>query len=129
MSSFKEKTHNDRLSSAQTAKRAALDAFRARTAADDPAALERQANRLAVARARDIRLAERKATREAEAAKAAAEAAARKIELAAQNAAAEAERSARDKIREEEQKIARDARYAARKSRQGKGAKGAALGR
>lgn len=130
MNGYKEKTHNDRLSTAATAKQASLETFRARrTTPDDPAAMERQANRLAISRARVARFAERKATRETEAAKQAIELAARKAELATQNAASETERIAHAKLLEEEQKIARDARYAARKARQGKASKGTARGR
>ena len=109
MSAFKDTAFTDRLSTAADAKRAALENFRARTASGDPAAIERQATRVAISTARETRLAERRATREAEAARQALELAAQNAELAARNAALEAER-----------KAARDARYAARKARAGK---------
>ncbi len=119
MSAYKDTAYTDRLSSAANAKRAALEEFRTRTAAGDPAAAERQASRLAISMAREARLAERKATRQAEAARQAAEQAAQNAARAIQDAEMEAERAARARALEIELKAARDARYAARKARQG----------
>jgi hypothetical protein len=110
----------ERASSSAEAKKALLERFRANAAADDPTAAERQAERIAIARAREARKAERDAAkRELEAQKAAekarlaAEKEAEKEALAAQ-AALEAEKAAQLLI---DQKAARDARYAARKAR------------
>jgi hypothetical protein len=104
---------DDRLSAAAAAKQALLERFRARPSPDDPAEIARQAALKAISDARDVRTAERKAAKEAEAARVAAEAAAQRererlaaVEAKAHAAAAEAER-----------KAARDARYAARKAR------------
>jgi Family of unknown function (DUF6481) len=126
MSGFKDSDDfNDRLSTAAKAKQATLEKFRARARADDPAVLERQAARLATSQAREARKAARVAeiTRsEEEAIRHAAEEAARKAtvaaEEAARKAAAEAEKAALEVTLEAERKTARDARYAARKSRQ-----------
>ncbi len=119
MSPYKDKAFSDRLSEAANARKTALEVFRARTAIDDPAAIERQAARLALGTARETRLAARKAEREAEAARLAIEMAARNEALAKQSAALEIERAARALVLEAEQKANRDARYAARKARQG----------
>src|ERR1700704_4197802 len=84
MSAFKnDDDFNERLSTAAKAKQALLEKFRARPKADDPAAAERQAARLATSLARDARIAERKTAREAEAARLQAEA----IRQAAEDAA------------------------------------------
>ena len=107
MNSFKnDDDFNERLGTAAKARQALLEKFRARPKPDDPAAVERQAARLAVSHAREARKAERKAAREAEAARLQAETARQAAEEAAREAALEAER-----------KAARDARYAARKAR------------
>ncbi len=97
-----------------------LAKFKTRPAPDDPALLAKQAERRAIAEAREIRAAERRKQREAEAVQLAAERAA----AAAAAAAAQAEReiAAREAARQEallrlEQKAARDRRYAARKAR------------
>ena len=104
---------DDRISAAAAAKQALLERFRARPGAGDPAWIEQQAALKAVADARDARNAERKAAKEAEAARIAAEAAARRTQE--QIAAAEAKVKAA--ALEAERKAARDARYAARKAR------------
>jgi hypothetical protein len=104
---------DDRISAAAAAKQALLERFRARPSPDDPAEIERQASLKAIADARDVRAAERRAAKEAELQRLAAEAAARKAaELAA---AQEAKRQAA--LQEAERKAARDAKYAARKAR------------
>jgi hypothetical protein len=71
MSGFKKNDDfNERLGTAAKAKQATLEKFQARPRADDPAAVERQAARLATSRARDAR----KAARAAETARAEEEA-------------------------------------------------------
>ena len=99
---------------------ALLAKFKTRPAADDPEVLARQAERLAIAEARELRMAERRREREEAAARLAVE-----REAAAAAAAAlmvEREAAAREATRQEallklEQKAARDKRYAARKAR------------
>src|SRR5215212_2526074 len=81
MSAYKSDNFSERLTAAASARKAALEKFRARPGPDDPAVLERQAARKAVAVAREARIAERKAAREVEAARQAAEAAARAAAL------------------------------------------------
>lgn len=113
MSGFKEPSFADRQQAAREARKAILEKFRAKPGLDDPAVMQRQAEREAQAAlrnqaklARDAAKAETK-IREAEAAAQAALTLAReKEELAAKEIALEAER-----------KAARDARYAARKKR------------
>jgi len=97
-----------------------LAKFKTRPAVDDPEVLARQAERTAIAEAREIRMAERRKQREEEAARLAAEHAANLAAEAARNA--EEEAAAREAARQEvlaklEQKAARDKRYAARKAR------------
>ncbi len=53
MSAYKNDNFNDRLATAANARKAALEKFRARPGPDDPAVLERQAARKAVAVARE----------------------------------------------------------------------------
>jgi hypothetical protein len=104
---------DDRISAAAAAKQALLERFRARPSPDDPAEVERQAALKAIADAREVRAAERRAAKEAELQRLAAEAAARKAaEIAA---AQEAKRQAA--LLEAERKAAREAKYAARKAR------------
>jgi hypothetical protein len=105
---------NERLSTAAKAKQATLEKFRARPRADDAAAAERQAARLATSLARDAR----KAARAAETARVEEEAIRQAAEDAARKAAAEVEKAAQEVTLEVERKAARDARYAARKARQ-----------
>jgi hypothetical protein len=117
---YKNTDVNDRLNAAVAAKQAALDRFRARPGPDDPAVREQQAARKAISDAREVRIAERQAAREAEAARQAAEQAAKAAEQAAREAEERrltAETAARAVALEAERKAARDARYAARKAR------------
>jgi hypothetical protein len=103
MSGFKDPSYQDRIARAAEAKQKALDQLKARPAADPAALAERQAVRAA----RDAGQAEKRAAGKAAKAEAkaqAAEASAEAIALAAGPT-------------EEERKQARDARYAARKSR------------
>ncbi|MDR3529589.1 MAG: DUF6481 family protein [Rhodopila sp.] len=104
---------DDRLSAAAAAKQALLERFRARPAVNDPAWIEQQAALKAIADAREARAAERRAAKEAEAARVAAEQAA----LRAAEQARAAEAKARAAAEEAQRKAARDARYAARKAR------------
>jgi hypothetical protein len=104
---------DDRISAAAAAKQALLERFRAKPAAGDPAWVEQQAALKAIADARDIRAAERKAAKDAEAARVAAEQAAKRV----QEQAAAIEAKARAAALETERKAARDAKYAARKAR------------
>jgi Family of unknown function (DUF6481) len=104
---------NERLSTAAKARQATLEKFRARPRADDPAAVERQAARLATSHARDAR----KAARAAEIARLQEEAVRQAAEEVARKATAEVERAAQEVTLEAERKAGRDARYAARKAR------------
>jgi len=125
MRGFKEKTFNDRLQEQAKARAALLERARAANPANDPEFAKRQDERK--------RLAEERETRE----KARAEAKAEELRLAAERkiaeeaarieaeklAAEEAEKAKRaeaDKLVQllAEQKASRDARYAARKTRQ-----------
>jgi hypothetical protein len=120
MKGYKEKSFSDRLSAAATARQAALDKFRARPAADDPAVIKRKEDRMAIARAREVRAAERQAAKEAEAAARAEREAIAKVEREARERREAVEKVIRDAAEAAERKAQRDARYAARKARQGK---------
>ena len=120
----KEKGFDDRLTAAANAKKALLEKFLAKSAANAPGLAERQSARQAVAAARGVRIAERKAVRLEAEAHLAAETAARAATLAAEQTArdaAAADQAVRDAadalVRQAEQKSARDARYAARQAR------------
>ena len=113
MSGFKEPSFADRQKAAQEARKNILNKFRAAPGPDDPAVLQRQAEREAQAAerakaklARDAAKAEQKARDAAAAAEAAEQLVRDKEEAIAREAALEAER-----------KAARDARYAARKKK------------
>lgn len=117
---LKGSTFNDRRDEAAAAKRALVDRFKSRPAADDPAVQARAAERKAIAEARDIRTVERSV-------KKAAEDQVRQAELlkkaeeearAAEEAAARAaDQTARDEAIRADRKATRDAKYAARKAR------------
>jgi hypothetical protein len=111
-----DKSQTERRSDAAAAKRAMLQKLKSMPGPDDPAVIARQAERKAIAEAREARMAAKAAAAEQaridEAARQAAEAAER--ELAAH--VAELERIEREAALEEEKKRARDARYAARKA-------------
>jgi hypothetical protein len=120
MNTYKNDSFGSRLATAANARNAALERFRARPGPDDVAVLERQAARKAVSVARDARIGERKAAREAEAVRLAAEQAACEAALkaaAAEQAARAIEASERAAALAIAQKAARDARYAARNAR------------
>ena len=113
MSGFKEPSFADRQKAAQEARKDILNKFRSQPGPDDPAVKARQAEREALAAkrananlAREAAKAERKRLEEEAAAAAAAELLRAKEEAAARQVALEAE-----------QKAARDARYAARKTK------------
>ena len=113
MAGFKDNNFNDRMTTAANAKKAVIEKFRKMPGPDDPAVQQRQAEMKALADARDLRAAERKAEREA----AALEAKRQQEALAREKAAQAAEAAARARAEEAERKAARDARYAARKAR------------
>jgi membrane protein involved in colicin uptake len=69
---------NDRLEASQKAKQALLAKFRSRPGTDDPEFMKRQAERRAIAEAREAREAAKEAIRQAELERLAAEEAARK---------------------------------------------------
>jgi hypothetical protein len=113
MSGFKEPSFADRQKAAQEARNNILNKFRAKPGLDDPAVMQRRAEREAQAAerakaklAREAAKAEQKRLEAEALAQAAAQLAREKEEAAAREVALEAER-----------KAARDARYAARKKR------------
>ncbi|HWE15571.1 MAG TPA: DUF6481 family protein [Hyphomicrobiaceae bacterium] len=118
MKGFKEKTFADRLQEAATARKVALERFRARPAADDPEVVKRREERMAIAAAREAREAERRAAKEAEAVVRAEREAIEKTEREARERKEAVEKLIRDAAEAAERKAARDARYAARKARQ-----------
>ena len=105
MSGFKEPSFADRQKAAQQAKKDILNKFRSQPGVDDPAVIQRRAEREAQAAER----AKAKLAREA----AKAEQKIRDAEAAAQAAA----QLAREKEEAVAREAARDARYAARKKR------------
>ena len=117
MKTFKTPSFSERLGASTTAKRAALERFRAQPTSDDPAVVEKRTARVAAAAARESRANERreKARLDVEAAQA-ADLAAR--ELAAREREERQNREAEEQVTlEAERKAARDSRYAARKAR------------
>lgn len=103
MAQFNDRNFVDRRSTADTAKKALLEKFRAQTGGLDPAAAERKAAREAVAAARLAREAEREAAREAA-----------RLEKLAQEAAERAAREEAERIAAEEREAARKAEEEAR---------------
>lgn len=116
MPAFKD-NFSDRLSTAAKARQAMLEKFRAQPKPDDPAVKERLAAQVATAQAREARVAERKAQKEAE--RLAHEAEVKRLEAERIAAEKEARRVEGEQALAllAEQKAARDARYAARKAR------------
>jgi hypothetical protein len=113
MSGFKEPSFADRQKAAQEARQNILNKFRSQPGLDDPAVLQRRAEREAQAAERaKAKLAREAAKVEKERLEAEAAAAA-----AAQLAREKEEAAAREVALEAERKAARDARYAARKKR------------
>ena len=120
MRTLKGTEFSDRSKNSTEAKKALLERFKSRPAADDPVVLARQEERKRIIEAREVREAERrrlkeeeKARQEAERLRLIAEEEARQAELARQ--AAEAAEQARLALIEA--KAERDRRYAARKAR------------
>lgn len=118
---FKGDKFADRAAAAAAAKRALVDSFKAaKPAPDDPAVLARQAERRAIAEARDVRAVERKKLKELEDLRRIAEDVAR-IEAdrirAEEEAARVADAAVRDEAIKAQRKAERDAKYAARKAR------------
>lgn len=122
MISHKSDAFGERLTTAARAKEAMLERFRARPGPNDPAVVAQAAARKAISEARDTRNAARKAASDIETARLKSEAATKAEEqraLAVQQAL-EAEAAAKHAAELPAlQKAARDARYAARKARQG----------
>ncbi|CAH2398330.1 MULTISPECIES: DUF6481 family protein [Mesorhizobium] len=134
MAIYREKDVFERRNAANEAKKALLERFKAKPAADDPAVLARQAERKAILEARAIREAEKARLKQEKLAREAAEKAEREAAAEAARIAAEEAAQAEAKIREAEEneriarlladeaerKAKRDARYAARKQRTGR---------
>ena len=134
MAIYREKDIFERRNAANEAKRALLERFKSKPAADDPAVLARQAERKAILEARAIREAEKARLKQEKLAREAAEKAERDAAAEAARIAAEEAAAAEAKIRdaeenerisrlladEAERKAKRDARYAARKARVGR---------
>jgi len=131
---YREKDIFERRNAANEAKKALLERFKAKPAADDPAVLAKQAERKAILAAREIREAEKARLKQEKLAREAAEKAEREAAAEAARIAAEEVAQAEAKIREAEEnerisrllsdeaerKAKRDARYAARKARVGR---------
>ena len=121
MSAFDYRNFDDRRQNSQNAKAALLEKFKARPALDDPEMIAKAKARQEISQAREDRHRERERTRIEVERKAAEEKRLREeAELKAQIEREEAEATAlaaRKAQETEERKIARDARYAARKAR------------
>lgn len=134
MAIYREKDFSERRNAADEARKALLERFKAKPAADDPAVLAKQAERKAILEARAVREAEKLKQKQERLAREAAEKAAREAAEEAARLEAEIQAAADAKIREAEEneriarvladeaerKAKRDARYAARKSRSGR---------
>jgi uncharacterized protein DUF6481 len=125
MAGFKDADFLERRTAATKAKKAALEKFRATTAANEPHFAERQAGLQATRVARDTRAADRMVARAARDADIAVQATrAREVsaqadrDAAAQKERDRAEHAERETALQADRKKARDARYAARKARQ-----------
>lgn len=117
MAFTRDKDFNDRREHAANARAAMLERFRSRPAADDPEMVAKQAERKAVAEAREQRRAEREAARKAEDERIAAEKLAAEIAELERLEREAVEKAERDALLAVEQKAARDLRYANRKKR------------
>ena len=113
---MKDKSFGERLSASNNAKQAMTSKFLQRPGLDDPAIVERRAARVALSEAREVRRAEREASRLAENTRIAAERRAHEAAVAKQHEDAAAQKAADDATLEIQRKVARDARYAARKA-------------
>jgi uncharacterized protein DUF6481 len=120
MKAFKDQDMKERLARAAEARQKALEKFKARPSADDPAVIARAAERKAIAEAREAREKERAAIKAKEAEERAAREAAEKVEREARERREAIEKVIRDAAEAAERKAERDRRYAARKARQGK---------
>jgi hypothetical protein len=120
MKGFKEQDLKERLARATKARQAALEKFKARPPADDPAVVARAAERKAVAEAREARAQERAAIKAKEGEERAAREAIEKVEREARERREAIEKVIRDATEAAERKADRDRRYAARKARQGR---------
>ena len=107
MKSYKDPSYQDRAGRAAEAKQRALDNLRSKAPVDEKVMAERRAARLK----REAAEAEKRAARKS------AEAAAKAAKAAAAEAARDAAPKAAAPRTEAEMKLARDARYAARKNR------------
>jgi hypothetical protein len=120
MAGFKDNNFSERRDAALKAKQDLLEKFKARPAADDPRLVKLAEERREIAEARAVRAVERERLRQEELVRQAELAAQRKIEeearLLAEMAAAVAAEEAELELKNQ-QKAARDARYAARKAR------------
>jgi len=118
MKVFRSPTFSERLGTATTAKKAALERFRARPASDDPAVVEQRVARQATAAARELRAAERSEARRAEEVRQAAELAARELADRTGRAARQLREADEQVVLEAHRNAAaRDIRYATRKVR------------
>lgn len=131
MAIYREKNFAERRDAAGAAKKALLERYKNRPAADDPEVIARQEERKRILEARAIREAEKEKLRQERLAREAAEKAEREAKAEAERLAAEAaaqeeaarreaeegDRIARLLADEAERKAKRDARYAARKAR------------
>lgn len=134
MAIYRDQTFAERRDSANAAKKALLERFKAKPSADDPEVLARQAERRAILEAREKREAEKARQKQERLAREAEERARRAAEEEAARIRAEAEAAEQARIAaaEEEERLTvqlaleaaakakRDARYAARKSRNGR---------
>jgi hypothetical protein len=131
---YREKDFSERVGASNEAKRALLEKFKAKPAADDPAVLAKQAERKAILEARAVREAEKARLKQERLAREAAEAEMKRKADEEARLKAEAEAVEQARIREAEEaerltaqlaleaaaKAKRDARYAARKTRGGR---------
>ena len=118
MKDYKEQNLSERLDRAAKARQEALEKFRARPKADDPAVVKRRQERMSIAAAREAREAARKAQKAKEAEERAAREAVEKAEREARERREAIEKVIRDSAEAAERKAERDRRYAARKARQ-----------
>lgn len=117
MKGLKGQNFTDRLSASQSARQAAVERLKAKLDPNTPEAVKRREERMALAAAREARVAEREAAKVAELKR-------QEDERIAREAAEREEREAKKRQEAEDlqsllaaQKAARDARYAARKAR------------
>jgi len=117
MAGFKDLDFNERRAAAQKAKEGALAQFKARPPIDEA----EQARRLAKQEAREAKLAEKRRKFQEAKLQAIEDAKAEQARIEAEAIAAAEAAAAAVELTEEERKAARDAKYAARKAKKGKG--------